>query len=129
MRNPVNFRSVAYLALTTTLAALYLGVVTTSGKGAPRAAGEGSKAASKPRTVKGAVQVRPGGPQQEVEVAVHPVPVDLPSVPAAEARLKDDELVLGVVVGGRAMAYPIRYLAMYEVVDDRVGDTPLAPTW
>ena len=64
-----------------------------------------------------------------MEVGVHEVPVDPPSVSAAEAGLADDELVLGVVIDGRAMAYPIRYVAMTEVVDDRVGDTPLAPTW
>jgi hypothetical protein len=75
------------------------------------------------------MQARPGGPVERVEVGVWEVPTDLPSVPAREARLKDDDLVLGVVVDGQAMAYPIRYLALFEVVDDRVGETPLAPTW
>ncbi|MFQ5664768.1 MAG: DUF3179 domain-containing (seleno)protein [Terriglobia bacterium] len=79
--------------------------------------------------MKGLMQARPGGPLEEVEVGVSEVPVDPPSVPAAKAQLKEDELVLGVVVDGHAMAYPIRYLALYEVVDDRVGGTPLAPTW
>ena len=81
------------------------------------------------RTVRGVMQDRPGAPERLVEVGVHEVPVDPPSVSAAEAALGDDELVLGVVIDGRAMAYPIRYLALTEVVDDRVGDTPLAPTW
>lgn len=81
------------------------------------------------RTVKGLMQVRPGGPLEEAEVGVHEVPVDLPTVSAAQAPLQDDELVLGVVVGDRAVAYPIRYLALFEVVDHRLGDTPLAPTW
>ncbi len=44
-------------------------------------------------------------------------------------RFPNDDLVLGVVVDGKAMAYPIRYLAMSEVLNDRVGDTPLAPSW
>lgn len=81
------------------------------------------------RKVTGVMQARPGGPMGQVEVGVWEAPTDLPSVPANEAPLKDDDLVLGVVVDGRAMAYPIRYLALYEVVDDRVGKTPLAPTW
>lgn len=81
------------------------------------------------RTVRGVMQPRPGAPAEEVEVKVHAVPVDPPSVPAAEADLPDDDLVIGVVVDSRAMAYPVRYLALSEVVDDRVGDTPVAPSW
>lgn len=81
------------------------------------------------RTVKGRVQARPGGPLEETEVAIHEVPVDLPTVSADQARLRDDELVLGVVLDAQAIAYPVRYLALYEVVDHRLGDTPLAPTW
>lgn len=88
-----------------------------------------SKAPAVPKTVKGKMQVRPGGPMEEVEVPVHPVPVDPPSVLASEAALGDDELVLGVALGSQAVAYPIRYLALYEVLDDRVGETPIAPTW
>ena len=82
-----------------------------------------------PKKVKGHVQVRPGGPMQETEMNVYPVPVDVPAVDADRANLKDDDLVLGVVVNGEAMAYPIRYLAMYEIVDDWVGKTPVAPSW
>lgn len=92
-------------------------------------AAEEPKVGSQRRTVKGLMQARPGGPMEEVEVGISEVPVDLPSVPAGEAELKDGELVLGVVVDGQAMAYPIRYLAIHEVIDHRVGKTPLAPTW
>jgi len=81
------------------------------------------------RTVRGVMQPRPGAPEEDVEVAVHPVPVNPPSVSADEAGLPDDDLVLGVVVDGKPMAYPIRYLAMSEILDDRVGDTPIAPSW
>ncbi len=81
------------------------------------------------RTVRGVMQARPGADADDVEVKVHPVPVDPPSVAAADAEIPDDNLVLGVVVDGKAMAYPIRYLAMSEVLNDRVGDTPLAPSW
>ena len=81
------------------------------------------------RTVRARVQAHPGGPIEDVEMSVHEVPVDPKSVPADEAQLEDDELVLGLVIEGRPIAYPIRYLAMFEVINDRVGDTPLAPTW
>ncbi len=84
---------------------------------------------SPPKTVKGMMQARPGGPLEEVEVAVHEVPVNLSSVRASQAELADHDLVLGVVLDGQAMAYPIRYLAMYEVVDDEVAHSPIAATW
>ena len=71
----------------------------------------------------------PGNSTQEVSMRVHEVPVDPPSVEANQARLKGKDLVLGVVVDGKAMAYPIRYLAMHEVVDSEVGGSPLALTW
>ncbi len=84
---------------------------------------------SPPESVKGRMQTHPGGPLGEVEVAVHAVPVDVPAVEATRATLNASDLVLGVVIDGQAMAYPIRYLAMHEIVDDRVGSTPVAPTW
>lgn len=96
------------------------------GDGGEAAADEGSTA---DRTIRTRVQVRPGGPVEEVEMGVHEVPVDPPSVSADEADLDDDELVLGLVLDGRPIAYPIRYLATTEVVNHRVGDTPLAPSW
>ncbi|RMF59614.1 MAG: DUF3179 domain-containing protein [Calditrichaeota bacterium] len=82
-----------------------------------------------PKKVKGYMQARPGGPMEEVEVGVHEVPVDLPMVSADQAPLQEDDLVLGVVRDGQAVAFPIRFLAMFEVVDSRVGKTPVAPTW
>ena len=75
------------------------------------------------------VQARPGGPIEEIEMRVHESPSDLLSLRASAAELGDDELVLGVVQNGAAMAYPIRYLAMFEVANDRVGGVPIAPTW
>ncbi len=75
------------------------------------------------------MQAQPGGPLEPVEVEVQQAPTDLPSVSAQDAQLADDDLVLGIVVQGQAMAYPIRYLSAYEVIDGRVGKTPVAPTW
>ena len=88
------------------------------------AAGEGD-----PKKVRARVQARPGGPVVDTEMAVHRVPTDLPSVTAAKAPLNDEDLVLGVVANGIAKAYPIRFLSLHEVVDDQVGDLPVAPTW
>lgn len=104
--------------------------VTAAAPPVPAAAGDPAPP-SEPgvRIIRARVQPRPGAEVAEVEMKVHPSPTDPASVPAGEATLDDDDLVLGVVIEGRAMAYPIRYLAMYEIVDDRVGETPLAPSW
>ena len=59
----------------------------------------------------------------------HEVPFDLPSVPASKASLADDELVLGVIVGDQPVAYPVRYLALFEVINSHVSGVALAPTW
>ncbi len=80
-------------------------------------------------TIRAVVQLRPGGPMIESEVKIEEVPVNPPTISAEQSELPDDDLVLGVVAGGRAMAWPIRYLAQFEVVNDTVGGTPLTPTW
>ena len=97
---------------------------------APEDSEDGSSGSSEPRRrVKGFVQVKPGGPMWDTEVEVVPSPVDPLMVPADRIVLPDDDLVLGVSIGGRTVAYPIRFLAMYEVVDAHVGKTPVAPSW
>lgn len=81
------------------------------------------------KTVRAWVQPRPGAEPEQVEMPVYEVPVDPPSVAAREARLPADDLVIGVVADGVPMAWPVRFLALSEVVDDRVGEASLAPTW
>lgn len=50
---------------------------------------------------------------------------DPPHVPAHEAkRLRDDEQVFGIVLGGEARAYPLRYLSWHEMTNDVVGGEP-----
>lgn len=55
------------------------------------------------------------------------------SVGDAEAadRVRDDELVLGVVVNGEARAYPINTLngPRREIINDELGGRPIAATW
>lgn len=55
-------------------------------------------------------------------------PLDQPAhIPAAEAGyLAKNNVVFGVVVNGRARAYPRRIVAWHEMVRDRLGDVPLA---
>lgn len=79
--------------------------------------------------VRATVQKAPGARHEEMEMAVHPAPTDLPTRAADQVELDDDEIVLGVVVDGRAVAYPVRYLALSEIANDRIGDTPIAPSW
>ena len=81
------------------------------------------------RTVHAKVQARPGAPLSEFDMPVHTVPVDPPLIGAKDARLGEDELVLGIEHDGQTVAFPIRYLALYEVVNSRVGKLPVAPTW
>ncbi len=82
---------------------------------------------SRQRTVRAHVQPRPGAPPEEIDMRVHESPVDPPSVAAAAADLADDELVLGLVVDGQPIAYPIRYLALYEVLNDVVPGERRSP--
>lgn len=57
--------------------------------------------------------------------------IDTPRfVRASEAAdLAADDLVLGVVRGGAARAYPAWILDRHEIVNDRFGDEPIAVTW
>jgi hypothetical protein len=51
-------------------------------------------------------------------------------VTADEATfLKDDEPVLGVFDGAVAKAYSLWQLDHHEIVNDTLGDTPIAATW
>jgi len=52
---------------------------------------------------------------------------DPPRVPAAEADwMVDDEIVLGVVANGQAVAYPLRILARHELANDTIAGDRLA---
>ena len=50
-------------------------------------------------------------------------------VPAAEAKIRDDAWVLGVVIDGQARAYSLELLNSHEVVNDSIGDTDFAAVW
>jgi hypothetical protein len=48
---------------------------------------------------------------------------------AAQAPLKDDELVLGVAIEDEAKAYPITVLRFREMVNDEMKGIPTLVTW
>lgn len=51
-------------------------------------------------------------------------------VPAGRAvHLRDDELVVGIAMEGRAKAYPIRFLAFLDHANDQIGQHPICATW
>lgn len=61
-------------------------------------------------------------------------PITDPSlVPATEAQewVGDDELVVGVVIGEEARAYPINQLTRpsREIINDKLGGRSIAATW
>lgn len=50
-------------------------------------------------------------------------------VEASRARLRDDELVLGVSIRGQSKAYDISTLNAREIVVDQLAGTPILVTW
>jgi len=54
---------------------------------------------------------------------------DLVSAEEADRFLKDDEPVLGVFDGTQARAYSAWQLDRHEIVNDRLGQLPIAATW
>ena len=48
---------------------------------------------------------------------------------AAESRLLDEELVMGVTLDGEAKAYPISVLRSREMINDELGGIPILVTW
>jgi len=43
--------------------------------------------------------------------------------------LNDTDELIGVVEGGVAKAYPLRILTWHEVVNDTIGEKPIAVTY
>ena len=71
-------------------------------------------------------EIHSGGPPKDGIPALNK-PV---FVAAAEARfLKPDDRVIGVELGGKAKAYPLRILTWHEIVNDQLAGVPLAVTF
>jgi hypothetical protein len=60
-----------------------------------------------------------------------PIRAEVKAVSAAHASLRDDDMVIGVVVGGEARAYPVNLMwePVNEVLNDTLGGQPIAATW
>ena len=71
-------------------------------------------------------KILPGGPPKDRIPAL-----SNPKFIAASRAgfLKPNDRVIGVVLGDEARAYPLKILDYHEVVNDRVGDVPLAVTY
>lgn len=71
-------------------------------------------------------EIRGGGPPKDGIPAI----LDPRFLPAAEAHFLDDaDPVIGVVEDKVAKAYPLRILTWHEVVNDRLGEKPIAVTY
>ena len=56
--------------------------------------------------------------------------IDNPTyVRAAEADVRDEAWVLGVIIDGQARAYSLDLLNAHEVVNDSIGGTNVAAVW
>jgi len=47
----------------------------------------------------------------------------------AEKQMLEDEPVMGLVLNGEARAYSLWHLDAHEIVNDIIGNTPVAVTW
>jgi hypothetical protein len=59
-------------------------------------------------------------------------PIDNPkfiSVLEAEEFLEDSDLIVGLNIDGDIRAYPLQILVWHEIVNDKVGETPVAVTY
>lgn len=43
--------------------------------------------------------------------------------------VRDSDMVIGVTIDGRSRAYPVRFLAYHHMLNDRLGNTELLPTY
>ena len=71
-------------------------------------------------------EIRSGGPPKDGIPAL-----SKPKLIAAQAAsyLAPEDRVIGVVMGGEARAFPLRILNFHEIVNDRLGDQPIAVTY
>jgi len=48
---------------------------------------------------------------------------------ATFGEIRDDDMVIGVVVGSDSRAYPVRYLAYHHMLNDQLGGRPILPNY
>jgi hypothetical protein len=71
-------------------------------------------------------EIRSGGPPKDgIPALLEPLFIE-----AGKAdRLQDDDLVLGLVIGKEARAYPLSILSWHELVNDTVGGEAILVSW
>jgi len=79
------------------------------------------------RTAIDFAEVLSGGPPRDGIPSID-APVFEPAADAASA-LAPTEPVMSLELHGEARAYPLRVLMWHEIVNDRIGDTPIAVTY
>ncbi len=71
-------------------------------------------------------EIMSGGPPKDGIPSI----TDPELIPAhSETRLNPRESVIAVSLDGESRAYPVRYLLWHEIVNDRIGATPIAVTY
>ncbi len=80
-------------------------------------------------------QIVPAMARRDLAPAMH----DPPAISLEEVELRnrgqrspylvENDLVVGVVVGGEARAYPLHVLHVHEIINDQIGGLPVAITW
>ena len=76
-----------------------------------------------------AIQQTPAGYQQILPRGRIASIDDPMYVPAAEAEIRDEAWVLGVLIDGQARAFSLELLNAHEVVNDSIGDVNFAAVW
>ena len=79
-----------------------------------------------------ALEERKFDPKTVIDKPFPPL-VDVPHITARKVsnQVSDEELVLGVVIGKQARAYPINMLTQptREIINDKLGGRRIAATW
>ena len=73
-------------------------------------------------------QIVSGGPPPDGIPSIDK-PKFIPVQEADEKFLEDSDLVLGLNINGDIRAYPLQILVWHEIVNDKVGGTPVAVTY
>ena len=104
-------------------------VSTTGGAAALAAAAWLGAATGAPALPAEGMQQQPAGYQQILPRGRIASIDDPLYVPAAEATIRDEAWVLGVVIDGQARAFSLELLNAHEVVNDSIGDVNFAAVW
>lgn len=62
--------------------------------------------------------------RDDIEPIYHPT-----FVSPEEIEWEPDTLIVGVALDGEAKAYPVNFLNIHEMINDRIADTPILVSW